>query len=205
MVNQTNVKVTRKARMNLLALALVGMLILNIGFVQAVGVGSSYWKGSPLRIAAGETKTVNLYLQNMVGDQDITVSAELTGGSEIASTPTREYLVPAKVSDVEVSIEISIPEDFAAGGEYQVTVSFVTRTPGATGAVTLGTGIDTPFDVLVAAEPTLAPEVGISAGLLIGIIVGVIVIILALVVWLIFRARKKRQEVAMQKTKEKFE
>ena len=94
------------------------LIILSISFISAFGVSSSYWKGNPLLIAPGDTKTISLRLQNMVEDgEDITVRAILTDGFEIASTEEKDYLVRAGTKDTEVPIKISIPSDMPLGTE----------------------------------------------------------------------------------------
>ena len=125
------------------------LIILSISFISAFGVSTSYWKGNPLLIAPGDTKTISLRLQNMGTEDDITIRAILTDGFEIASTEEKNYLVRAETKDTEVPVKISIPPDTPLGTEYRVTVSFKTVTPGGTGGVVLGTAIDSSFDVLV--------------------------------------------------------
>ena len=174
----------------LIFLEFVVFLILLVSFVSSVGVASPVWQGNPLRISPGETRTVNLELQNMVGDEDVTIRAALKRGFEIASTKEKDYFVKAGTKDTLVPVIVSIPEDIQVDTTYQVTVSFLTVTPGSSGGVALGTGIDTTFDVLVVELPVaLAPE---KPKLEIFSIIAVVIILTAiiLIVWFFLRRKK---------------
>ena len=165
------------------------LIILSISFISAFGVSTSYWKGNPLLIAPGDTKTISLRLQNMVEDgEDITVRAILTDGFEIASTEEKDYLVRAGTKDTEVPIKISIPLDTPLGTEYRVTVSFKTITPGGTGGVVLGIAIDTSLDVLVA-------EVGVEKAERgnLNFIIGMVTLI-AIIIFILISAFKKKKK-----------
>ncbi len=115
--------------------------------VLAFGVASSYWKGNPVTIAPGETKTIDFRLQN-TGINDETVKAEITKGTEIAKLKQEEYLVKAGTTATKVFVEIKVPSDVTLDTNYLVTISFKTVTPGNS-AVSTATGTDTSFDVLV--------------------------------------------------------
>jgi len=166
---------------------LVVLSVLLSSFALAVGVSSPYWEGNPLKIAPGETKIVNLGLQNMGAedDDDVTLKAELTEGSEIASISKSEYFVKANTKSTRVLVEVSIPEETSIGSEYKVTVSFRTITPGGEGVV-FGIGFDSDFDVLVISEST-EPKKTITTSMIIGIL-AIILIIIAIVMI----TRKKR-------------
>ena len=164
------------------------LIILSISFISAFGVSTSYWKGNPLSIAPGDTKTISLRLQNIGNDDDITVRAILTDGFEIASTEEKDYLVKNGTKDTAVPVKISIPSDIAIGTEYRVTVSFKTVTPGGTGGVVLGTAIDTSFDVLVAEV-----EVGKAEKGNLNFIIGM-VILLAIIIFILISAFKKKKK-----------
>ncbi len=56
------------------------MAILLIGLASAFGVGAPYWEDNPLVMERGTTKNVEINLQNMVGNDDVSVKAELKGG-----------------------------------------------------------------------------------------------------------------------------
>ena len=121
--------------------------ILLTNLVLAFGVASSYWKGNPVTIAPGETKTIDFRLQN-TGTSDETVKAEISKGGEIATLKQNEYLVKAGTTATKVFIEIRVPSNVTIDTTYSVTISFKTITPG-TSAVSTAVGTDTSFDVLV--------------------------------------------------------
>ena len=164
------------------------LIILSISFISAFGVSSSYWKGNPLSIAPGDTKTISLRLQNIGTENDVTVRAILTDGFEIASTEEKDYLVKNGTKDTEVLVKISIPFDTPLGTEYRVTVSFKTVTPGGTGGVVLGTAIDTSFDVLVAEVEIGKAERG-NLNFIIGMVILIAIIIFILIS--VFKKKKK--------------
>ena len=164
------------------------LIILSISFISAFGVSTSYWKGNPLLIAPGDTKTITLRLQNIGTENDVTVRAILTNGFEIASTEEKDYLVRNGTKDTEVPVKISIPSDTPLGTEYRVTVSFKTVTPGGTGGVVLGTAIDTSFDVLVA-EVEVEKAERVNLNFIIGMLILIAIIIFILIS--AFRRKKK--------------
>lgn len=170
---------------------ILGVLIL-AGFVSAFGVSSSVWRGNPLMVSPGGTKVAKLGLQNMVGDSDVTVKAAITLGNEIASVDETEYLVKAGTKDTEVPVVVSIPANVPVGTNYSVTVSFLTVSKDTGGAVFLGTGIDTTFDVLITApvegeEAQLAPEQISNIWWIAG---GIIVILIILIIIVLKKKQK---------------
>ena len=89
---------------------LVGMLILISGSVSAFAVSSAYWKENPIIIYPGETKDIQVILQNMAGTGDISAKGAIFSGFEIAHITDAEdvYLVPLG-GKTPVNIQISIP------------------------------------------------------------------------------------------------
>ena len=132
------------------------LAILLVSFVSAFGVATPYWEGNPLIISPGETSIVLLGIQNFVGDDDITVKVVLKEGSEIASVLEREYLIKAKTKDTQIPVTVTIPLDTPLETKYLVKVSFITVNEG--GGISLATGIDSSFDVVVKSIPKEEPE-----------------------------------------------
>ena len=168
---------------------IVVTILLIISNVYAFGVSSSYYKGNPLQISPGETKIISLRLQNMVGSEDMTVKSVLTKGSEIAKVEEKNYVVKAGTEGLEVPVTISISSNTPLNTNYEVTVSFSTVTSGQGGAVSLGTGIDTTFDVLVVPETPNVNDSGVNNSIVF-LVVGVIVL-LAIIVLAVFLKNKK--------------
>ena len=179
--------------------AILFLFVLLIGFVSAFGVSSDYWVGNPLKISPGETKTISLRLQNIIGAEDIKVRAILKEGQGIARTEGNDYLVEVGTKDTEVPVTVSIPANTPLGNTYQITVSFDSVTPSNEGAIFLGTGMDTTFDVLVAPaappeEVKLAPaeEVKSKSAVLLWMIGLIILLILIFIIIKILKKRKKK-------------
>jgi len=182
----------------------IGMIlvlaILATSTVLAFGVSSPYWKGNPLTIYPGETKTVKMSYQNMGEDaEDLNVRAEITKGNEIASLNQQDYLVATNTKNTEVEITVSVPASAGIGTQYEVTLTSRTVTPGAEGGVGLGIGMDTTFDVLVAERPpvtttqeTLAEEATGTNNVIIFVLLAVIIV--AIVLLVIIKARKKAKK-----------
>jgi len=95
-------------------------------FVNAFGATTYHWEDSPLEISPGETKQTELVLQNMVGEKDLYLSAEIIEGSDITSILDDEttYFIPFGSKDVIVNLEVSIPDSYEIGGRQNVVVSF---------------------------------------------------------------------------------
>jgi ATP-dependent Zn protease len=182
--------------MKKIILVLLVLLVLT-SFVSAFGVSSPYWKGNPLKMAKGETRIVNLNLQNNVGDEDVTVKAEIEEGHEIVSLSKDIYTVKARTYDMMVPVEIKIPED--AKEEYRVILNFKTVSAGEEGKVSFGTAMQVGFMVIPTEKPAIAetetpaekPSYS-SWGVFLGIIILIIIIIL--VILMLRRSKKKSQQ-----------
>ena len=94
--------------------------------VASFGVTTPYWDTKPLSLHPGESQEVQLLLQNMVGEGDITLLASITEGGNIAQLLDQNlnYLIPFGTKDVPVSLRITIPEDASTDGDVKVIVSF---------------------------------------------------------------------------------
>ena len=163
-------------------------IIVLTSLVSAFGVASEYYPGHPLVLAKGETKIVNLNLQNMVGDQDINIRGYIVQGSELASMSQTDYLVMAQSADTMVPITITIPKDAQAGQTTKIIVGFATMNTGNSGMVSLDTAVETSFEVNVSAETAKVP---LALYLTLGIIALLILVIVVLLGRKKTRSRKK--------------
>lgn len=180
----------RKLHDGMLVLFIVGVMMFGVGTTSAFGISSSFWEGHPLSLAPGESYTVELTLQNMVGTGDVPVQAALGSGDEVATMPTKVYTVKAGTKDTIVPVEIMIPEDAEIGEQYKVKILFSTVSTGEGGGVQLGTAMETRFDVDVVSYSGLSPiDETSTTQLVIAIIV--IVLVGALIAWLIIRRKRK--------------
>ena len=108
-------------------------VILSLSLTTAFGVTPIYWKDRPLIMSPGETKVVQIILQNMVGERDVTLKAELIQGKEIAELiDKKEYLIPLGKDDIKANLKISISKNTKNNDKYTVSISF-TEIPGDKG------------------------------------------------------------------------
>ncbi len=123
-------------------------------FSLAFGVVNSYWDDMPLRLAPGESKTVFLGLQNMLGGEAMTLKAEITddgGGIATLVDTNLDYLVPLG-DEIGVPIRIEVPEDAKRGVTHMITTSFTQISTGGGGMVHLTGGIVSRFPVEIVGE-----------------------------------------------------
>ena len=100
------------------------LFILLIPSSIAFGATPPYWKDRPLTISPGEEKIVPIVLQNMIGERDVILKAEIISGKEIAEIlDSKEYLVPLGRNDIKLNIKIKIPEK-TKKDKYIVSISF---------------------------------------------------------------------------------
>lgn len=163
--------------------AIFAALIL-ISFISASGIVSPYWRDYPLEMHFGETKTANFVLQNMVGNEDITVKVELKQGTDIASLEKDTYTAKAGTSDTIIPVKITIPKDYGKSLQ-QITLEVKTLAPEQEGMITLGTGWTTSFNVIISEKP-------ISKNLLIGLIIALISVLIVLVLIILVLLLKKK-------------
>src|SRR4030042_377011 len=123
-------------------------VLILISFISASGIVSPYWKDYPLEMHYGETKIANFVLQNMVGDEEITIKAELKQGTDIASLEQDTYTAKIGTSDTIIPIKITIPKDYSKSLQ-QIQLEFKTIKAEQGGMITLGTGWTTSFNVII--------------------------------------------------------
>ena len=101
-------------------------LFLVFPLAYAFGVNAPYWESNPLIMYPGQETEIQLTLQNMVGDEDMILSAEITTGKEIASImdSSNKYTVPFGVKDLPVNIKIKIPEGVKVGDTKEIELTF---------------------------------------------------------------------------------
>ena len=128
------------------------ILLLNSLMFVSAGVSVLYHKDYPLELAPGESKDVQMILQNMVGNKDITLRAEIVEGSEIAhiTDSNPEYFIPFGREDIKVNLKVEIPENTPLNKEYQIKVSFKQVSQDSEGKmIQMTSGIEKAFPVLI--------------------------------------------------------
>ena len=171
----------------ILAITAFALILISTSIVYAFGVSSPYWEGNPLVMSPGETKTINLNLQNMVGNENVTVKAEIKKGSEIARIEKDIYTVLAGTADSYVPLKITIPRN--AENNSRIEIEFKTITPGAGGGVAMGTGMTVSFDVVISEIEVGAGKITWKTAILMLIAV---IIVLAIIIYLVLRKKKAK-------------
>jgi RsiW-degrading membrane proteinase PrsW (M82 family) len=156
-----------------------------MSFTSAFGIGSFYGENSPLVMHYGETKTISINAQNMIGDEDITIKVEIKQGSDIASLEQDTYTILTKTSDTMIPIKITIPEDYATSSQ-RVELETKIVTTDQQGMVTLGTGYKTSFEVIISEEKEQTQS---SSFLLIIILIAILVLVV--VIFMILKNKNK--------------
>lgn len=162
--------------------------------VKAFGITSAYYSGNPLTLQPGETKTISLGLQNMVGEDNITLSADITKGAEIAKLVEegKQYFVPLGTNnDIAIEMTITAPANDVIGKEYEVELTLTTVTSGEGGGVVLGQSIGKTVPVIIV-SPT--EEIKEKPSFPIGLVILLVVIVIIILVIIILLATKKKNK-----------
>ena len=168
------------------------LLISLIGIADSFAVGSSYWPGNSLEISPGETKIVELKLQNMVGKDNETVRVKLDKGGEVASLEEKDYLVPLGTREIKIPVQVSIPSGTEMGSTHTISISFSSVQGGGGQGVSLGVAYSIDFDAVVKSKVEPVQEEKGSNLVIISVLVVVILIVLIGII--IVRKRKKKSE-----------
>jgi len=165
-------------------IALFFAVLLLVGSVSAVGIVSPYWKDYPLNMEYGETKVVEFNLQNMVGNEDITVEVNIKQGYNIASLDKTTYTAKAKTYDTMIPLKITIPKDFSKQVQ-PIEVEVNTVSPETGGMINIGAGFIASFDVIVAKNE-------VEKSTLVWIILGLVAALIVLLLLILFVIRKRK-------------
>ena len=167
-----------------LGFGLIFIVVLLLASISAAGIVSPYWKDNPLYMNYGETQVVNFKLQNMVGEGDITVTAIIVQGGEIATLSQDTFTAPTGTKNTLIPITITIPKDYDKSVQV-VELEVKTVTEDTEGMISLGSGWTTSFNVILSEKP-------VEKSSLMSVIIGlVIVIILALIIIIFLIKRRK--------------
>ncbi|MEK6945431.1 MAG: hypothetical protein AABW63_01425 [Nanoarchaeota archaeon] len=153
------------------------LIVLSLfSLIGAAGIASPYWESNPLEMHYGETRIISLNLQNMVGNEDVTVKVIIKQGSDIVTLPKDTYTAKVGTSDTVIPLTIAVPENY--GKQLQtVEIEAKTVTSGEGGMVTLGTGWTTKFDVVLS-QKSSSTQSSSSTGKIIALIIAIIVLII---------------------------
>lgn len=172
---------------------LIGIVILLSSLISAFAVSTKYYPGYPLKMMPGDSKDVQIILQNRGNTEDVSVRAEVSAGSDIMNLLDEDkiYTIPAG-GKLEVDMIINVPLEAIPDTEYPMNIKFTTITSSEEGqTMGFGQSIGQNFQVLVVetfdAPIQEAPEEGAKSTIY--IIIG-IVLVLAIIA--VFSIRKKK-------------
>ncbi len=146
-----------KRRLTIKVPVLAILLISIISVISALGVSTPYWNTNPLKLQPGESTIVTLGLQNLVGTENVSLRANITKGSEIATIIDEDldYFIPLGSEDVTVNIEVKIPQNAEVNKVQDIEVSFLQVSSGEGGGFfTVASAFTQRIPVLVVGEPT---------------------------------------------------
>ena len=135
-------------------LAAFTLIILMSSLTMAFGVAIPYWDSPewyPLKLAPGESKIVELTLQN-TGEKDMVVQADLTSDIAKLSDTKEVYSVPSGEINEIVSIEVKVPKDVEVGTRYKIYSTFKQISSGEGGMVEMTGALTINFPVEVVGE-----------------------------------------------------
>lgn len=166
-----------KTNKTLILPALLFLFLVSASLVSAFGVSAPYWKDNPLVMTPGETRTVNLNLQNMVGNEDVTVKILVVEGEDIAQLEKDVFTIKAGTSDAVIPIKITLSKGGIEPKKIKLEIKSIT--PGETGSVSMGTGMVVAFDVVtITANATEQQPISKNSKMIIAVILAIAVIIL---------------------------
>ena len=177
-------------KINLIIAVFLVLIILFSSSVFAFAVASSYWKGKPLTVYPGQTKTENVFRIQNTGDTDERIIVKIIEGDKIASLEQTDYTAIAGTKNNPVFVTIKASPDSIIGETHLVKMEFKRASvSGGAGAVAMGVGYEMGFDVLITGEPEKALASPISKSNLFWVILIAALIILAIIIWIIIKRR----------------
>jgi len=184
--------------MNKITISIV-LVLLSISFVSAAGVTAQYWNGpdpNPLNLNPGETRDIQYFLMNQIGDENITIRADVVNGTDIAkiTDASNIYKVPKGTKDVAVNVRVSVPTTAKLGDKYDVGLVFSTISEPKAGSFSILSAYERHFDVIIplpaASQPVTQAETNGSSWVITLIVLAIVVIVLAI----LFLQRKGKQK-----------
>ena len=140
---------------------LLGLIILIfISFnVNAFGVATPFAANEDVYVPAGESKEFVFSIQNgAAAIEDVNAKVEILEGSNIAEIINKQYiyLIPAG-GEKSFNLKINIPENAKEDDKFSVKLSVKAITPNEAGAINMGYGVITGFNVITI--PPVKPEI----------------------------------------------
>jgi len=168
-------------------LFIISIFIINGIF--AFAVSCLYGDKYPLNINPGETKDIQIVLQNSQGPGEISVKGIITQGSDIAQLIDENDIYTVAVKQkTDVNIRVSIPKDVEINDTYDIILSFATITSGEAGTFGFGSAIDKKIPIVVTKKIRTQEE---KTMIWIYVIAGLIALVILVII--IIRIIKKRK------------
>lgn len=135
----------------------LAILLILFANVSAFAVSSQYWEENPIKMIPGETKEIEILLQNMAGTEDVYVEGAIIESSEIANmiNSENEYLVKAG-DKTYIKLSITIPKQNYQS-KYNVILSFKTSQEGS-GSFGLGNSVEREIPIIIESKPSIIDE-----------------------------------------------
>jgi hypothetical protein len=169
---------------------LVITLTLSLPLITAAGVARPYWDDNPLKLAPGESKIVQLTLQN-TDPENMTLAAIIGGEIATLDDKSDEYFVPSGEIDKKVNIKVEVPEDAEIGTIYKIIASFQQISSGEGGMIRMAGAFTVNFPVEVVGEEE-SEIYGEPQGIPTSTI---IIVVLAIVIIAIITYANKKQKI----------
>ncbi len=171
------------------------LVILLASSIMAFAVAIPYWdrpEWYPLKLAPGESKIVQLTLQN-TGSENMTFKATITSDIATLDDKSDEYFVPSGEIDKIVNVKVEVPEDAEIGTIYKVIASFQQISLGEGGMIRMAGAFTINFPVEVVGEEE-SEQYGQPEGLSIFWIISIILVLAVMVLALSIRRRRKSKK-----------
>ena len=141
-------------------------VIFLLPIVYGFGVTTPYWDTNPLVMSPGQNVNFHLLLQNMVGEENIVATAKVSSGDQFMDIidTNEEYLVPLGSRDVQINLNVNIPED-TPNGDHILGLVVTTFPDTPTGMVQFGAAIEQkiPLKIVGGAPPPNPPDLAATA------------------------------------------
>lgn len=157
------------------------MILMMTTIVYASGVAMPYWDTNPLLMTKGESKTIQIELQNLVGESGATFQISISSTESIASLADAQETYNLNAGErTLVPIIIKLPEETERGTKYQVTVTAQESKTSIPGQFSLGSAFENSFEVIVS-EPQ-AHQVSTQTNNITFYVIGILILVVAMVV-----------------------
>lgn len=188
----------KKMRSGVLSMILIITAAVAIIFLSnsviAWGIAGYYNERNALTLAPEDSDIVTFQLQNMIGEEDITIVVKIIeGGDYVEIVGPTEYLVPIGTHDTEVKFEITAPSE---EGNYPIRLSFETISTGQTGGgVAMETAMERKFS-LISSKGTPTTEQPTAEGKInyLPYVIAAIVVIAIILALVLKKSNKKKKK-----------